>query len=185
MKLICIWRPYTRSRARNYGSRCAHSSAEGDDKSAASADGVDLAGVIRVVHGTGAAAVVARGGVAAEGGLDGHGHVVAHDHRDVVPVLAAGVEVELGQRLPAPARLEVAATALAHLAALAAAKVAHDPRSLAIACPHDLNVAAAVVAENDPRSQRGLDQEHKDHHEGNEEGRAAHCWGGAVRGVPM
>ena len=41
-----------RSRARNHGSSCAHSSAEGDDKSAASADGVDLAGVIGVVHGT-------------------------------------------------------------------------------------------------------------------------------------
>merc|ERR1712093_452313 len=151
MKLICIWRPYTRSRARNYGSRCAYSSAEGEDKSAASADGVDLAGVIRVVHGARAAAVVARGRVAAEGGLDGHGDVVAHDHREVVPVLAAAVEVKLGQRLTAPARLEVATTALAHLAVLTATKVAHDPRSLSIAGPDCLNVAAAVVADDDPR----------------------------------
>lgn len=43
-KLVCI--NYTDD-ARNR----AYSSAEGEDKSAASADGVDLAGVIRVVHG--------------------------------------------------------------------------------------------------------------------------------------
>jgi hypothetical protein len=57
---------------------------------------------------TGAAAVVARGRVAA-GSLDGHADVVAHDHRDVVPILAAAAKVELSQGPAAPARLEVAA----------------------------------------------------------------------------
>jgi hypothetical protein len=41
-------------------------------------------------------------------------------------------------------------------------------RTLAIAGPDGLDVAAAVIVEDDPRSQRGLGQEHNGHHKGHE-----------------